>query len=95
MIQTARAAAVVGAGCCAAAAVSVAVSHYRGEHEAYHLLQTIPRTYRLLSWAVTAHCRYHAELASCSCETLPPGALSSLQRKNAQDLAQVCNELQL
>lgn len=93
-MQTAtRAVAVLGAGCCAAATVSVAVSYYRGEQEAYHLLQTVPRTYRLLSWAVTAHCRYHAELASSQCEKLPPSALSALQRRNAHDLAQVRNKM--
>jgi hypothetical protein len=78
---------VLGAGCVVSAC---GVAYLRNEQETYHLIQTVPRTCRLLSWAATAYCRYQAELAGTSDSRLEPVAFSSLQRRNAQDLAQVC-----
>lgn len=78
---------VVGAGLTAAA---VAVYHVQSQPESYHLLQTLPRTGRLLSWAATSYFRYHAELSACGHPDQLPGAtLSHLQRTSARELAEV------
>lgn len=78
---------VVGAGLTAAA---VAVYHVQSQPESYHLLQTLPRTGRLLSWAAAAYFRYHAELAARGHPSeLAATTLSNLQRVNARELAEV------
>lgn len=78
---------VVGAGITAAA---VAFYHVHSQPESYHLLQTIPRTGRLLSWATASYLRYHAEVSACGDPSqLSTNALSNLQRVNARELAEV------
>eukprot|EP00892_Ulva_mutabilis_P007002 jgi/Ulvmu1/4674/UM002_0405.1 len=79
---------VVGAGIAAAA---VALYHVHSQPETYHLLQTVPRTARLLSWAAKSYLRYHAEVCACGDQSeLSVSTLSNLQRTNARELAKVC-----
>lgn len=81
---------VIGVGLTVTAA-AVAVSHVQSQPESYHLLQTLPRTGRLLSWAAASYLRYHAELSAWGHDAqLPATTLSNLQRSNARELAEVC-----
>jgi hypothetical protein len=58
-------------------------------HEAYHFIQTVPRTGRVLAWAAAAQCRYQTELASTASGALNSTQLAAQRRVAAKELKEV------
>jgi hypothetical protein len=56
----------------------------------YHLVQTVPRTFRLLAWAANGYYRYHNLLHTHGVEgVLPVAYASQIEYQTAQELAEV------